>query len=307
MSVLQNESYKAFLNKNKVTILVTDSGLGGVSICAEIAKQLTECRHFKEVSLVYFNAWPEQKKGYNKLKNTNQRIQVFDKALQGMMAYQPDLILIACNTLSILYPQTAFSQSTTIPVMDIIDYGVDQMHEALLKTIDSQVIILGTVTTIESRVHQSKLEEKGVEPHQIVSQACDQLATTIEQGPTSQKVLALIERFMRQATEKISSESKIIYAALCCTHFAYSQDLIANTLAKYTGLPVFILDPNRRMSEYVLSKCQTNFESTEIKVSVVSKIFWDVKKTTAISKMIKEISPIVANSLTNYNHIPNLF
>ena len=69
--------------KNHVTILVTDSGLGGLAIFAEIAARLKSDPIFPEVSLIYYNAWPEQNRGYNGLKDMDERIRVFDRALAG--------------------------------------------------------------------------------------------------------------------------------------------------------------------------------------------------------------------------------
>ena len=48
-----------------VLIAVLDSGLGGLSICAELEAALQVKPLFKRVSLIYFNVWPEQGRGYN--------------------------------------------------------------------------------------------------------------------------------------------------------------------------------------------------------------------------------------------------
>lgn len=57
-----------------------------------------------------------------------ERVRVFDRALGAMLRFQPDRILIACNTLSALYPKTPFSKHSPVPVTDIIDFGVEQMR-----------------------------------------------------------------------------------------------------------------------------------------------------------------------------------
>jgi len=40
---------------------------------------------------------------------------VFDAALSRIAEMRPDRLVIACNTLSILYPQTAFSRDPVVP------------------------------------------------------------------------------------------------------------------------------------------------------------------------------------------------
>jgi len=176
VTLSEPDKFDHFLEKKEVTILVTDSGLGGISMFAEIARELRKRHLFEKVYLVYFNAWPEQNRGYNRLKNTAERIHVFDNALQGMMRFKPDFIMIACNTLSVLYHHTEFSRSVDIPVVDIVGFGVDMMAECLQTSTNDQAVILGTVTTIESHVHRDHLVQRGIQPEQIISQACDQLA-----------------------------------------------------------------------------------------------------------------------------------
>lgn len=68
--------------------------------------------------------------------------------------YVPDLILIACNTLSVVYPHTEFSKNTKTKVLGIVEFGVEQVLEELKKNPDYDVIITGTNTTIESRDHE---------------------------------------------------------------------------------------------------------------------------------------------------------
>ena len=163
MTLSESDIFNTFLKKKEVTILITDSGLGGISICAEIARELSRKHIFEKVNLVYFNAWPEQNRGYNRLKNTAERIYVFDNALQGMMRFKPDFIMIACNTLSVLYHRTEFSRSVDIPVVDIVGFGVDMMVERLQTSSTDQAVILGTVTTIESHVHRDHLVQRGIQ------------------------------------------------------------------------------------------------------------------------------------------------
>lgn len=310
MTILSSESdkFNRFYKKRQVTILITDSGLGGISICAEIAGELMQHRMFENVSLIYFNAWPEQNRGYNRLGNTAERIQVFDNALKGMMQFRPDFILIACNTLSVLYHHTKFSQHVRIPVIDIVGFGVEMMVKALETSLQDQVIILGTVTTIESHVHQDNLIQNGIRPEQIVSQPCDQLATEIEKDPAGPIVAGMIKTFMRQAVRNIDPDSDNIYAALCCTHFTYCRELIQVTLADFTKKPVAILNPNRQMAAYILDNCrEIRFPHTTIDIQVVSKIIWEERKIKFISNLIQSVSPETANSLMNYTHIPQLF
>ena len=219
MNAIAPISLASLFERKKVTILVTDSGLGGMAIFAEIAARFQRDPIFPHVSLIYYNAWPEQNRGYNSLDGMQERIRAFDRALAGMRRFQPDLVFIACNTLSVLYDRTAFSRTAEMPVIDIVRFGVEMVYEALSVSPDALAVILGTVTTIASRVHHDRLAERGIAPQRIVSQPCDQLATEIERGPGSTAVAAMIQTFMQQAADQVDSPASAVFAALCCTHF----------------------------------------------------------------------------------------
>jgi len=308
MEPVVNEPIASLFAKKHVTILVTDSGLGGLSIFAEITAKLKSDPIFPDVSLIYYNAWPEQHRGYHGLKDADERIRVFDRALEGMKRYQPDIIMIACNTLSILYDRTAFSHGEVIPVIDIVGFGVDMVYERLSREADATAVMLGTVTTITSDVHRSRLIEKGISPDRLVVQSCDQLPTKIEKGPDSDAVVQLIDTFMSQAVEMLGQHRSRLFAALFCTHFGYAQEFIREKLECLTGRRVSILDPNRRMAAYLFEISSGNrYDRATVDLRVVSRIVWDQTKIDAISKIVTAQSAETAQALRNYEWIPDLF
>ncbi|CAG1020141.1 partial Glutamate racemase, partial [Patescibacteria group bacterium] len=146
------------LNKKKITIVITDSGLGGMSVCAGIENKLNEIKAIGEVNLIYFNSHAEKGAGYNSMPSMEVKAKVFDSALRSMEEkYSPDLILIACNTLSVVYSHTQFAQVSQTPVLGIVDFGVSMILSELKDHQNADVIILGTPTTIKSGSHKQKL------------------------------------------------------------------------------------------------------------------------------------------------------
>ena len=242
-----SENLRTLFKKESARIAVLDSGLGGLAICAELAKGLQEHAIFKQASLLYFNVWPEQDRGYNSFESVSERISVFNRALESVGKHHPDLIIVACNTLSVIYSRTSFSRSTPIPVVDIVDFGVDLIHESLLANPNDQVLILGTRTTVSEKAHQQKLIAKGVSRRLIVGQACHGVATEIEKDPRSAAVEKLIDAYMEEAAGKLNSSMPVL-AALCCTHFAYSGDIFRDKLLDRLSVDVVLLDPNHKMS-----------------------------------------------------------
>ena len=243
----------AAATKDTLSLVIADSGMGGLSICADIVNGLQARRSYRSVSLTYFNAWPEQDRGYNLLPGMAERIRVFDRALSAMLRFQPDRILIACNTLSAIYPHTPFSRQAPVPVVGIIDFGVDLIHAYLSARADSRVIILGTPATIEADTHRARLVERGIDAERIVCQPCDRLAGEIEKDPEGATVRAMVESYIRQAAEKFPDRRGPVAAALCCTHYGYSQRVFEAALRSVFEGPITILNPNKAMSDAMLA------------------------------------------------------
>ncbi|HET6489909.1 MAG TPA: aspartate/glutamate racemase family protein [Syntrophales bacterium] len=294
--------------KDTLSLVIADSGMGGLSICADIVSGLQARRSHRSVSVTYFNAWPEQDRGYNLLPGMAERIRVFDRALAAMLCFRPDRILIACNTLSALYPGTPFSRQAPVPVEGIIDYGVDLIHAHVSARADSRVIILGTPTTIEAGTHRNRLVERGIDSGRIVCQPCDRLAGEIEKAPEGATVRAMVDDCIRQAADRIPDRRLPVAAALCCTHYGFSRRVFEAALqARFEG-PITILDPNRAMSEALLADlAPPRHGDTRINLEVVSRIVWSDEKIEAIARFLEAASPLTAGALRQYRHDPDLF
>ncbi len=71
-------------------LVLTDSGLGGLSLCATLERRLRR----RDIRLTYLNAWPFEGIGYNDLPTVPERAEVFDRALCAMAALAPDQVLV---------------------------------------------------------------------------------------------------------------------------------------------------------------------------------------------------------------------
>ena len=105
------------LDAGIIRIVVTDSGLGGISVLGELESKLKTARIFNNVELIFFNALYSKDLGYNEIESNREKANIFNNALFSMQDnYHPDIILIACNTLSVIYPITQFSNESKIRV-----------------------------------------------------------------------------------------------------------------------------------------------------------------------------------------------
>jgi len=297
---------QALRGRPRLHVMVTDSGLGGLAVAADIAARLQRTPLAPRVRLTYFNAWPEEGRGYNRLENDAERLRVFDRALAAMAGFMPHVLLIACNTLSVLYDRTAFARAAAMPVLDIIDLGVRQTHAALEADPQAAALILGTVTTVNSGMHAARLAALGINPARIVSQPCDQLATHIEHGPDSPGALELIERYATEAANRLRPMPPRLVAALCCTHFGYASAVIQDRLRAHAGVPVEIVNPNEAMAA-ALFEAQAAGPAARVDMRVLSRIRWDEGRVAAICAAVEPVSPLAAAALRDYTHDPGLF
>ncbi|SMC83959.1 glutamate racemase [Desulfocicer vacuolatum DSM 3385] len=295
------------IKKRAHTILVTDSGLGGLSVFTEIANRLKAGSPWQRVNLVYFNAWPEVDRGYNHLPDMDTKARVFHNAMTAMAVHEPDRIFIACNTLSVIYPLTRFSTETHIEVTGIVDDGAAMIHQELVNTPDSRVIIFGTPTTTSARSHEIRLKKMGIKKNRIINQGCINLAGKIERNPYSDIVPEMIDDNVKQAAAKMETIQGRVFAALCCTHFGYCRDLFVAAVKKYITDDVVILNPNKAMAHRALAHGAPVTNHPDISMHIVSRIPWETSRIDAYSRMLKDISPETVDALGRYELNPELF
>lgn len=294
---------------DRVTIAVTDSGLGGLAVMAEAAAKLEQAGIHKSVDLVFFNALFAEEGGYNSLATREDKIKAFDAALRGLeKAVRPDLILVACNTLSVLLPDTPFARETHITVQGIVGSGVDLFWKALIENPEAKLILFGTETTIAEDSHRQALLEAGVPADRIIVQACPELQAYIEADWKGGDTGLLITAYVDEATASLPRPAPPILAGLVCTHYGYATDLWAAAFAEKGLTGVKILDPNREMADWLIPKgAEKRYEKTALSTRVLSKVAIPSAKREALAGRLERISPAVANALRSAEIRPNLF
>jgi len=302
-------------------IVITDSGLGGLSICALLEQGLQVAGPSRNVRLTYVNAWPFEDRGYNDLPDEAARVRVFDAALARMAQMQPDCILIACNTLSILYPRTAFSLHPAVPVHGIVDAGVDLFAERLAKHPGSSLVLLGTRTTIESGVHQERLQQRGIDARRIAAVSCHGLAGAIERDVDGPRTAELIGECAARAVAAAPRGTRL-FLGLCCTHYGYVAVRLVDAVARLTSRGVDWLDPNHRLAVRLIADASFAGNNAEhgaasipprdsplgvVSVELVSKVSLSETARAGIARLVEPVSAATAGALLSYAHIPDLF
>ena len=262
------------------------------------------------MKLIFVNALANETLFYNQMKNTEEKVRVFNNALTGMTKkFAPDLILIACNTLSVIFDQTEFSKTSNVPVVGIVEFGVDLMLDNLRQSEANGTIILGTPTTIEQNTHKAALLAAGIKPQTVQTQACPMLESEIQNAPGSDMVRMMIEMFAEESLDKFEERpSENLYVGLCCTHYNYAAPVFAEVFAQVSGTPVTILDPNELMSDFIFKDSNSSrFEKTEISVQVVSQAKLTENDIESIAGMIQPVSKDFSEGLKKYQWMSDLF
>lgn len=294
---------------DSLTVVVTDSGLGGLSVVADAARKLTELRAFRHVDIVFSNALFSDQGGYNSLPDRADKIRVFDRALQGIERRDaPDLILVACNTLSVLVDDTEFVTAGHPSVIGIVDAGVRLIAERLAADSTSRVILFATETTVAEGTHRAALVARGIRPDRMILQPCPELASYIEKGFDSPETRLLVDAYVEDALGRAGNIDGPIYVSLNCTHYGYAMAAWREAFAA-RGVPVAgFLNPNLTMIDGLWSDpARARVDSVEVRVRVVSMVEIPQETIDSLGGLLQQQSPTTATALREYQLIPDLF
>ena len=297
------------LEKENITIVITDSGLGGLSVVADAAEKFRQHPVFKQVDLVFFNALFTDQSGYNGLQTREEKLEVFSSALQSMQdRYAPDIILVACNTLSVLIEDTEFARTSSVPVVGIINDGVEQIADQLRDKPTARNIIFATQTTVDEGTHKNQLLELGFTDDQVLTQSCPQLTLYIEQGYDSEYTEMLIDAYVDEALSQVGDTSGPLSVSLNCTHFGYSMEFWKQAFASRGVEVTAFLDPNTSMIDFLLPvSIKQRYQESDVTVKAVSMIDIPADSLDSIGRYLHSISPATEAALQNFERIPDLF
>ena len=305
----ENNTMKTTDSKKNIKIVVTDSGLGGLSVVEDITKKIKEAGYYDHAEIIFANALFDVNSGYNRLTDRSEKIVIFNDALHGIEKhYKPDYVFIACNTLSVLYHETEFSKHSKTNIVTLVDYGVNLINMNLQKQDSSNVIIFGTKTTIKEDTYGKLLLKKNITEDRIVSKACPELQEYIEREPKGEETYNLISQFVDEAVEQLKDKDEDLYISLNCTHYGYSGDLWEKAFESHNIKLSGILNPNYEMSKVLFPKnYKKASKETELSVSVVSKVVLAEQNINAMMNLFKDSCPLLADALKNYELKVDLF
>lgn len=282
-------------------LMITDSGLGGLSVCAQLEMAVTSPAD--DLEIMFVNANPHADGGYNSLPSQTHRIEMFDRFLRGSFdQYKPDRIAIACNTLSVIYHETTFSKSCPIPVDGIVDAAVSVSNSHLATHPEQGLIIFATETTTEAGTYPRLINSD-----QIVSQACPDLASAITRDASGQDSQDLLRIYADEALKSFQRLPEEVGVLLACTHYPYQSGSFDQVLRSRGVIP-HILDPNTLMTDQLIQQLHLEGDAPgSVRFRFVSRFPIPEEEVASLSVYLEDEAPLTLQALLHQEINPDLF
>lgn len=196
--------------KNKA-IGIFDSGVGGLTVLAEIKRQLPN------ENIVYLGDTKNFPYG---CKSKEDIINFATQNVEILIKKDVKVIVIACGTAT-SQALEELKKKFNINIIGIIEPTVEYIKQKKYK----EVGVIATEGTIKNGAWERKLKEKTPEIN-VVNKACPMLATIAEEGKAqSEEGRKVIKEYM-----KPFKENKIDKIILGCTHYPIYEKIIREEL-----------------------------------------------------------------------------
>ena len=203
---------------------VIDSGVGGLTVAKEIAKEMPQ------ESFIYFGdtaRCPYGNKTIEEIKHF-----VYDMT-DFLMKKEMKALVVACNTATAIMIDE-LKANLPIPVIGVIEPGAYMANQ---QTKTGSIGVIATTRTIESGIYENEIRKLNPGAT-VVSKACPMLVPLIEKG----------EIWRPESIEKIEAslfplrKESIDTLILGCTHYP----IIAQQIHEYFEGKVNLIDPAKQ-------------------------------------------------------------
>lgn len=214
----------------KNPIAIFDSGLGGLTVVAQLRRQLPN------EQLVYFGDTARVPYGC-KSDQTVKRFAL--QAMEFLLQFDPKIIVAACNTASSMALET-LQDVADVPVIGVIAPGA----QAAVKAAGQKCIaVIGTEATIGSRAYHRAIWKLKPETR-ILAKACPLLVSMVEEGRSPGS--AVVEMVVQEYLEPLKKHDLGVLL-LGCTHYP----LLREAFTKVMGADVAIIDSAHHTAKQV--------------------------------------------------------
>ena len=205
---------------NLLPIGLFDSGVGGLTVMREVARQLPS------ESTVYFGDTARVPYG-SKSRDVITRFSL--EITQFLLQEKVKMIVVACNTAS-AFALSALRGRFDVPVVGVIEPGA---QAALTGTKTKRIGVIGTEGTIESQAYTEAIHRLKPDA-EVFGQACPLIVPLVEEGWLEKPVaLEIVKEYLVPLLQ-----NRIDTLVLGCTHYP----LLKNLLSQVAGPSVRLID-----------------------------------------------------------------
>lgn len=199
---------------------VFDSGIGGLTVVAEIMRQLPN------EEIVYFGDTARLPYGP---KSSETVTQFAIEDTEFLLRHGVKMVVVACNTASSVAMET-LSDRYDLPVVGVIKPGA---LAAVSSTLDGRIGVIGTEGTIASRAYSREIAKLDRDA-EVLEQSCPLFVPLAEEGWTDREVTLVI------AHEYLTPlrDAGVDVVVLGCTHYP----ILKGTIGKVFGPGVRLID-----------------------------------------------------------------
>lgn len=202
---------------HRAAIGIFDSGIGGLTVAAEIARRLPH------EDLVYLGDTARLPYG---TKSAATVIRYSERAVDLLLRYPIKAVVVACNTAS-AHALTSLRQHTDLPVLGVIDPGAETAAKA---TKGKVIAVAATEATVRSNAYQRALAALAPDARIIAAPwpLCVPLA---EEGWVDHPVTRLTLKTYLEPFVQAGADTLV----LGCTHYPVFKPLIRKILDEELG------------------------------------------------------------------------
>lgn len=286
---------------------ITDSGVGGLSVCAALEARLRQSPLDSDVEIVYLNAALRDDYAYNAMPTREAKLDAFACFLENAYRrYRPDRLFIACNSLSVLFRDPLFDPQRRVPVRGIVRTGVEAMRSGLRTQPDAAVAVFATPTTVSEGSYLHALLKDGLNASRVVQQACPGLPDAISNDHSGGEARALLERFVPEALARFPNPPDRLIAFLGCTHYGY-QATVFETLLRERVARTTVLNPNPAAARDIVTWLDRPAGNGALSVRVVSPYRIPEKPLASLTRYLGESAPATVAALLDASCDPGLY
>lgn len=243
---------------------IFDSGVGGLTVLAEIRKNLPN------ENIIYLGDTKNFPYGS---RSKEEIIEFATQNVEILIKKQVKVIVIACGTAT-SQALDEVRKKFAIPIIGIIEPTVEYIENQNYKEIG----VIATEGTIRSGAWEQKLKEK-MPKIEVTNKACPMLATIAEEGKArSAEGKEAIKEYMKPFKEK--NINKII---LGCTHYPIYEEIIREEL----GYDVELINTGVTVSKYLQKYLKEN--DLENKENIATQKIYLTKPEKEFEEIAKNI------------------